>query len=257
MLYNAIIMYTQHTNNLIISADDFGVSEIANRNILALAHEKKIDRTAVMMGGKISPVEAQELLATGIKLDIHLHLLDKDFFVTREKEAGQGVVRRGTLFLMDVTSGRFSPAKVKFIWKKQIEDFHALFGKYPDGINSHEHMHFFPPFFRVALSLKEKFGIAFLRLGKWEYKTGQKSSLAAVILDNLRKINARVNHIFVTPPHIAKDVPYVLNTSDFLVSFDWIKDYDKFFEQLPDPGQTELVFHPERPEEFEFLKDNF
>ena len=250
-------MYTQHSNNLIISADDFGVSEIANRNILALAREKKIDRTGVMIGGHISPQEAQELLATGIKIDIHLHLLEKDFFAKREKEAGQGVVRRGILFLIDVTSGRFSSAKVKLIWKKQIEDFHALFGKYPDGLNSHEHMHFFPPFFRVAMTLKEKFGISFMRLGKWEYKTGLKLTLVAFLLNTLRRIDARLNHIFVTPPHIAKDVPYVLNTSDFLVSFDWIKDTDKFFENLPDPGQTELVFHPERPEEFAFLKNNF
>ncbi len=250
-------MYTQHSNNLIISADDFGVSEIANRNILALAREKKIDRTGVMMGGYISQQEAKELLATGIKIDIHLHLLEKDFFEKRKQEAGRGVFSRGLLFLIDVTSGRFSPAKVKLIWKKQIEDFHALFGRYPDGLNSHEHMHFFPLFFQPALALREKFGISFMRLGKWEYKAGLKFSLAAFILNTLRKINARRNRIFVTPPHIAKDVPYVLNTSDFLTSFDWITDADKFFENLPDPGQTELVFHPERAEEFEFLKNNF
>ncbi len=250
-------MYSEHSNNLIISADDFGVSETANRNILALARAKKIDRTGVMMGGKISPEEVQALIDTGIKIDIHLHLLEDDFFSKREGEAGRGVFLRGMLFMIDVTSGRYSSTKVKFIWKKQIEDFYVLFGKYPDGLNSHEHMHFFPWFFRVALSLREKFQISFMRLGKWEYKDGLKFSLAGLILNTLRKINGRVNQIFVTPPSIAKDVPYVLNTSDFLVSFDWIKDSEKFFDNLPSPGQTELVFHPERSEEFEFLKNNF
>ena len=250
-------MYSQYSHNLIISADDFGVSEIANRNILTLAREKKIDRTAVMMGGRISKEDAKDLLETGIKIDIHLHLLEKDFFATREKEAGRGVLRRGIIFLIDVTGGRFAPAKVKLIWKKQIEDFHVLFGRYPDGLNSHEHMHFFPPFFRVALSLKEKFGISFLRLGKWEYKLGLKFSAASFILNTLRRLDARWNHIFVTPPHIAKDLPDVLNTSDFLASFDWIADKDSFFENLSEPGQTELVFHPERPEEFKFLQENF
>lgn len=250
-------MYSEYLNNLIISADDFGVSETANRNILVLAREKKIDRTGVMMGGKISKEEAQALLATGVKIDIHLHLLEADFFDKREEEASRGVWRRGLLFLIDVTSGRYTSGKVKLIWKKQIEDFHALFGRYPDGLNSHEHMHYFPPFFRAALSLKEKYGISFVRLGKWKYKVGQKFILVSFILDNLRLINGRLNKIFVTPPHIAKDVPQVLNTSDFLVSFDWIIDTDKFFENLPEPGQTELVFHPERPEEFEFLKENF
>jgi len=250
-------MYSQHSNNLIISADDFGVSAVANRNILALAQEGKIDRTGVMMGGQISRAEAESLLASGIKIDIHLHLLEKDFFEKREKEASRGAIRRIILFLIDVTSGRYSAGKVKLIWKKQIEDFQTTFGRYPDGLNSHEHMHFFPPFFRVALALREKFSISFMRFGKWEYKTGLRFTLVTLILNLLRKINARANQIFVTPPHIAKDVPYVLNTSDFLVSFDWVEDREKFFENLPSPGQTELVFHPERTSEFEFLKSNF
>ncbi|MFA7319120.1 MAG: ChbG/HpnK family deacetylase [Parcubacteria group bacterium] len=250
-------MYTQHSNNLIISADDFGVSETANHNILALARAGKIDRAGVMMGGQISPEEARGLLESGIKLDIHLHLLEADYFAKRNGESERNVFGRMFIFAVDVLSGRYSSGKVKLIWKKQIEDFHVLFGKYPDGLNSHEHMHFFPPFFRVALALKEKFGISFMRLGKWEHKTGLNFTLVAFILNTLRRINARLNQIFVTPPHIAKDVPFVLNTSDFLVSFDWIKDYDKFFDQLPSPGQTELVFHPERPDEFEFLKENF
>lgn len=96
-----------------------------------------------------------------------------------------------------------------------------------------------------------------MRFGKWENKTGLRFALVAFILNTLRRVNARMNQIFVTPPHIAKDVPNVLNTSDFLVSFDWIRDQEKFFDSLPSPGQTELVFHPERPEEFEFLKNNF
>jgi len=249
-------MYSEHLNNLIISADDFGVSPEANRNILALAREKKIDRTGVMMGGKFSEDEIKELLESGIKIDIHLHLLEKDFFEKREEEASRGVFRRGFLFLIDVTSGRYTPGKVKQIWKKQIEDFRATFGRYPDGLNSHEHMHYFPPFFRVVLALRKELGISFVRLGKWKYKKGQKFTLIAFILDTLRVINGRLNRVFVTLPHIAKDVPYVLNTSDFLVSFDWINDKEKFFENLPDPGQTELVFHPERKEEFEFLKEN-
>ncbi len=214
-------MYTQYSHNLIISADDFGVSAEANRNILILAKENKIDRAGVMMGGRISREEAAALSASGIKIDIHLHLLDADYFAKRSGESDRNALRRIFLFALDVLSGRYAPGKVKLIWKKQIEDFHAMFGRYPDGLNSHEHMHFFPPFFRVALSLKEKFGISFMRLGKWEYKTGLNFTLVALILNTLRRINARVNQIFVTPPHIAKDVPEVLNTADFLASFDW------------------------------------
>ena len=37
--------------NLIISADDFGKSELANKNILSLAEAGKLDRISVMIEG--------------------------------------------------------------------------------------------------------------------------------------------------------------------------------------------------------------
>ena len=245
-------MRSEYSNNLIISADDFGVSAVANRNILALAREGRIDRTGVMMGGKFSAEEVQELLHSGVKIDIHLHLLEKNFFNEREKEAHRGVFRRVFFFGMGILSGRYSTRKVKAIWKKQIEDFHEIFGKYPDGLNSHEHMHFFPPFFSATLALKEKFNVPFIRLGRKENKIGLKFSLAGFIL----MILCKTNHIFVVKSKRAKNNIDRLNTSDFLISFDWVDDHEKLFQNLPISDQTELVFHPERSEEMEFLQKN-
>ncbi|HRY82866.1 MAG TPA: ChbG/HpnK family deacetylase [Candidatus Moranbacteria bacterium] len=248
-------MYTQYSNNLIISADDFGVSEKANRNILELAREKKIDRASVMMGGKISKKEAEELLESGVKIDIHLHLLEKEFFENRKKEAEKGIFKRTAVFLADFLIGAHSKAKVKIIWRKQIEDFHSLFGKYPDGINSHEHIHFFPPFFKAALKIKKEYGISYMRLGKLRYF--QKFGKAAFILNKLRMMNFRRNLIFFTPLGIARSYPFELNTSDFLVSFDWVENEEEFFENILENTQAELVFHPERDNEYEFLMKNF
>ena len=148
-------MYSQHSNNLIISADDFGVSEKANQAILELAREKKIDRVSVITGGKISKKEVKELLESGVKIDIHLCLLN---------ETQGGVVKRVAIFLLDFLTGWYSSGKVKIIWKKQIEEFKTIFGRYPDGINSHEHIHFFPPLFKTALKIKEEFKISYIRL---------------------------------------------------------------------------------------------
>jgi predicted glycoside hydrolase/deacetylase ChbG (UPF0249 family) len=233
-------MYSEYLNNLIVSADDFGVSEKANARILELAKVKKLDRVAVMMGGKISAEEAKELLETGAKLDIHLHFYSKDYFEKRKGESENGAFSRFFIFLIDFTVGRYSSAKVKMIWQNQIEEFHALFGKYPDGLNSHEHTHFFPTFFRAALKLKNKFAISYLRLGR--KKIPMRFIPVAFVLNTLRRFDIKKGDI---------------NTSDYLVSFDWIKDQPKFFENLPKAGQTELIFHPEREEEFQFLKENF
>lgn len=248
-------MYSQHSNNLIISADDFGVSEKANRAILELARDKKIDRTSVMMGGKISKDEVKDLLESGVKIDIHLHLLENNFFDKKEKKSKDGTTKRIAIFLLDFLTGWYGSAKVKIIWKKQIEEFKNIFGRYPDGINSHEHIHFFPPLFKTALKIKEEFKISYIRLGK--LKRRGKFGKTAFILDKLRLMNFRRNLIFFTPLGIARSYPFELNTSDFLVSFDWIKNPEEFFENIIEKTQTELVFHPERKNEYEFLMKNF
>ncbi len=236
-------MQLQKKDNLIITADDFGVSKIANQKILKVVQNQKIDRVAIMIGGKFSSEEIKKLLATGIKLDIHLHLLSRDFFQKRKEEPKGGAIKRGLVFLKDFLIGKYSSQKVKLIWEKQIKYFFQLFGQYPDGINSHEHMHFFPPFFRVALSLKNKYKVDYIRLGK--KGSDLKFIPVAFILNVLRKINLKFNSIAN------------LKTSDYLISFDWLTMTKNFSKQFPKKGKTELVFHPERKEEYDFLEKNF
>lgn len=248
-------MFSQYSNNLIISTDDFGVSKLANERILRLAREKKIDRVAVMAGGAYSQEEAKELAATGVKLDIHLYLLPEDYFKKRQGEKSDNVFKRVFVFLIDLMSGRYSAGKVRLVWQKQIEDFKEAFGRYPDGLNSHEHLHFFPSLFRSILRLKDKYSIAYLRLGKDRLPLG--FNMIAFILNTLRRIDIRLNKLAFPPTDDARVFAGETNTSDYLVSFDWITDADKFFESLPEIGQTELVFHPEREAEFDFLMKNF
>ncbi|HHE46065.1 MAG TPA: ChbG/HpnK family deacetylase [Candidatus Moranbacteria bacterium] len=236
-------MQWQKRDHLIISADDFGVSKKANEAILEVAQKGKIDRVAVMVGGEISEEEIKEILKTKVKLDIHLHLLDKEFFQNRKGEPSRKTIQRSIIFLTYFLTGKYSSRKVGFIWKKQIEGFYKMFKRYPDGINSHEHLHFFPPFFKVALKLKKEFSITYLRLGKKE--SGLKFNAVAFILNTLRKINLKFNRTIK------------LNISDYLISFDWLEEQKNFLENLPKKEKTEIVFHPERKEERQFLLENF
>jgi predicted glycoside hydrolase/deacetylase ChbG (UPF0249 family) len=150
-------------HKLVFSADDFGASQKANDNILELVSLRKIDRVAVMMNGKFTDTEIEALLSSGVKLDIHLDAQQK---IEQDRKLKAGVFGRIFKFLKNYVTGQNSPQKIGLIWERQIEDFRNRFGRYPDGLNSHQHIHFFPPYFKIALELCRKYDLEFMRFGK-------------------------------------------------------------------------------------------
>lgn len=246
---------------IIVSADDFGQSPRANANILHLLSLKKLQRVSVMIEGKFSQEEINLLINSRVEIDLHL-----DFFsLLKNDPAGRkktGAFGRLGAFLKDYLSGRISVPKVAKDWTRQLEKFRGIFGKDPAGLNSHEHIHFFPPFFKSILALAKKSEIKYLRFGKKDFV--KATNFVSSIIFFLRKINRR--------RFLASD----LTSSDFLVSLDWLKK-DPFkkinphtkrllcpaskradyfgvgVNQLP-PGEIELIIHPERTAEWEFIK---
>jgi predicted glycoside hydrolase/deacetylase ChbG (UPF0249 family) len=230
--------YSSHRQRLIVSADDFGVSPRANRNIRYLIMLGKIDRVGIMVHGSFSDKEIEEIIKSGVKLDIHLDILHK-FHENRKKR--KSAVLRGIEFVGKLISGELSSKKVEADWQGQIEKFREIFGKNPDGINSHEHVHFFPPFFRVALKLESQYSIPYIRFGDsgmFHYKP------VAHILHWMRIFDRRA----------CKQSGCV--SSGTLVSLDWIKDMDKFLDNLPE-GTIEIACHPEIAEDFVRIKKYF
>jgi predicted glycoside hydrolase/deacetylase ChbG (UPF0249 family) len=229
----------KNRQNLIVSADDFGISETANRNILELVRAGKVDRVSVMSEGTVSPNEIQELLESGVKLDIHLELKNASDLKNRKLKAG--VFGRTASFFWKLIMGANGKKAVKKRWEEQIEKFKALFGKYPDGINSHEHVHFFPSYFKIAAELGKTDGIFYIRIGK---KSVQRFCLVCFILNCLRVIDQKS---FQSSS---------METSEFMASGDWTSgNIEEFIKNLP--GKTELIFHPERQDEFEIIKNYF
>lgn len=219
-------------NPIIFSADDFGKSDTANRNILNLAKLGKIDRVSVMINGNFSKEEVSELLGSKIKLDIHLEL-------SKNKEEYNGIFIRSFLFLGKLFVRKNNVKQVSENWEKQVKKFLKIFDKAPDGLNSHEHVHFFPPYFKIALKLCQKYKISYLRFGsKGTITDGNKIGWILKILNLISNNKSRVADI---------------DSSDYLTSLDWIKNYSVFSRQLPG-GSTELVCHPEREKEYKLLK---
>ena len=228
-----------HRYRIHIAADDFGISPRANRNILYLISLGKIDRVAVMPFGSISPEEVKELAASGVRLDIHLDILH-EYHTSRKKRTS--ALYRSMEFAMKVSTGKLSCKKVERDWRKQIDAFIEIFGKSPDGLNSHEHVHFFPPFFKIATRLQKEYSIPYIRFG--DSISMPHHNIVSHILHWMRVANKRY---FIKNGNVSSRV---------LLSMDWIDDPEKLLENLPE-GTIEIACHPELAEDVVKIKKYF
>lgn len=222
----------------IISFDDFGISEIANEKITELLALGKARRVSIMMNGTLRPEDAQFLLGCGASLDIHL---DRKKEIDENRKLKDGAFRRLAVFLFSYVFGSSRPSKVEETWGEQIERFQATFHRLPDGISSHEHVHFFPPYFNVMLNLAKKHNIRYMRFG---LESSENYNAVAFVLNILRRLNKK------------NFLRSGMKSSDFMVSWDWIEKYDftQYVDSVAAHKTTEIIFHPERPEEFALLQ---
>jgi predicted glycoside hydrolase/deacetylase ChbG (UPF0249 family) len=240
-------MLQEKRKNLIITADDFGKNELANRNILKLAKAGKLDRVSVMADGVFAPGEIEELKNTGVKLDIHFELVWQK---RRRNLLSDKALRQTAVFFANYIYGdwpvpenpRSGKKSVEKEWKYQIENFTKMFGRTPDGISSHEHSHFFPAYFGVAVDLANHNDISFIRFGKKGF--WGKGNPKKIILGILRWIDSK------------KFFKSKLDSADFFTSLDWAGNMNEFLKNIPD-GKTEMACHPERKEELELIEKYF
>lgn len=222
----------------IISLDDFGISRIANDRILKLVDMGGIGRVSVMVYGSINKEDVDSLMRSGVKLDIHL---DMDSKIDGDRKLKDGFFKRVVFFVVGYFLGKYQPEKIRASWEDQIRDFKRIFGRNPDGLNSHQHIHFFPPFWKIALGLAKKHDIRYVRSGK---RGARKPNLVSFALDSLRVINKRYLS------------GYKLDSSDVLLSADWFAGFalGGYCKSISSDKRIEIIFHPEREEEYDFLR---
>lgn len=218
---------------IILSADDFGKTEEGNARILELAQKGKLDRVAIMVNRDFfSAKDLAQIKTCPVALDIHLEF-------PFQKKKSRSIVKRSFLFLYHHLTNQKS---ISAGWEEQIQKFISLFGRIPDGLNAHEHIHFFPPYFKAAIRLCEKHKIPYLRFGKISVIKNHKA--ISHILFRLHKKNR--------PAFAASH----LLSSDYLVSLDWVHNIEKFLQNLPN-GRTEIVCHPRREKEYALIEKLF
>lgn len=233
--YTMVLMEEAWWQNLNceITFDDFGISPKANEHILTLTALLPKIRVAVMMNGRFSQAEKDQLIASQAALDIHLDrettlmLLPKMSFAKR-------VIR----FLQSKKQSQ----DVGAIWRQQLQEFHAVFGKYPERLTTHEHVHFFSGYFREFVAIARELGVKRIRFGS-QYSSHY--TLVAFVLNFLRLWNQGIFR------------KSGLQTTQYLLSWDWVASRKKPQEEIENylqRGSTEIIFHPERDEEFIFLK---
>lgn len=224
---------------LVISADDFGISRTANDSILALAEARKLDRVAVMADGTFNPEDIARLKKSGVKLDIHL---DSTHSPSSARKLKESVLLRTLVFFSKNFPSLLDAGSEKSRWEEQLEKFHSLFGRAPDGLNSHHHIHFFPTYFKAVARLAQENGIPFVRFGKKSLV--RHRGKVYFILYWLRKMD------------LESFRASRLESSDHMFSLDWPEDIRETLARLPE-GTTEIVCHPERKNEFELIHRYF
>jgi len=216
----------------VVTADDYGIRQTAEP-ILRLVHEGKIDRVAVMIH-YVSSGQAKALQDTGIKIDLHLELID---ILKSGDKIYDNVPKRSLNFAIRYGLGMVTKNKVRREWESQIKRFQEVFGRLPDGLDSHEHIHYFPSFLKVCVELAEEYDIPFVRFGKKGLLPHLHNSLSGKILNFFWK---QTQSFFSETNRV---------TTDYVVSLDWFSDFNTFLKHLPE-GTIELAVHPEREEDY-------
>lgn len=223
---------------IILTADDFGISNEANLNILELVRIGKINRVAVISNGIFTEQDKKQLIDSGVKIDVHLNITED---ILGARKIKRNPIKEGSSFLLKVFSGKLNNKLVYDNWDRDIKLFIEKFNRNPDGINSHQHVHFFPPYFEITLKLKKHYHIPFIRFGSSAILGKSKTKNVISILRSRNK-NKFLNS--------------GSRSTEYLTNLDWIGDPDLFFGKNKE-GVLEIACHPERREEFNYIMEKF
>jgi predicted glycoside hydrolase/deacetylase ChbG (UPF0249 family) len=227
-----------------LCADDYGMSPAIDAAICDLIARGRINATSVMVASpNFSQDQATTLLAAvASHAVIGLHVTLTAPF--RPLSAGFAPLRAGAFLPLEAMAGRalirsLTPALLNAEIAAQFSAFRATFGRAPDFVDGHQHIHVFPQIREAALrALKQNAPQAWLR--QCGRPVAARKGLAdpkGLILDalsgKLRKLAAqygvRTNAAFA-------------GTYAFQANADYVKLFPGFLEALPDGGL--VMCHP-------------
>jgi chitin disaccharide deacetylase len=156
---------------LIVTADDFGLSEKVNEGILEAFHKGVVRNTTLMVNYPDAEASVACLKqAKGLDVGIHLNLTSGPP-VLSPGQVPSLVDRRGKFFglgpfLTRAVLGRIDWSDVRNEWRAQIERGIHM-GCHFSSITGHQHIHMLPPLAKISASLVKEYGITAVRLSRF------------------------------------------------------------------------------------------
>lgn len=139
---------------LIVTADDFGLHAEINAGVEE-AHRRGILTHASLMAGGPAVKEAIRLARELPRLGVGVHLT--------VKSPVSGTPLHYGAFLRHMATRRLTVLKIRRQWREQIAFLRGQ-GVTLTHMDSHQHLHLFPPLFSVASALAREHGIGRLRV---------------------------------------------------------------------------------------------
>ncbi len=227
-----------------LSADDYGISPAVSAGIRDLIARGRLNATSVMVVTPSFSASAADALrdAAATHAAIGLHLtLTAPFHPLR---AGFAPLRDGAFLPLNAMAGRallrsLNPALLELEISSQFAAFHAAFGRAPDFVDGHQHIHLFP-----------QIGEALLRVSKsaapqaWLRQCGRPASAPKSLADPKGLVLDRLSARFRTlaTRHGLPTNPAFAGTYSFRPDADYAKLFPGFLDGLPD-GSV-VMCHP-------------
>lgn len=133
--------------NLIVNADDFGLSEGTNHGIIE-AHERGIVTSTSLMVRQPAAASAVDFAKSHLALAVGLHL-----------DLGEWEWRDGEWFQMYHVVPTDDAAAVADELERQLGIFRELVGRAPTHLDSHQHVHQHEPVRSAAIAVAARLGV--------------------------------------------------------------------------------------------------
>jgi chitin disaccharide deacetylase len=236
---------------LVVTGDDFGLTPGVNRGIV-YAHTHGVLTHASLMATTAFTADAIDLALGTPSLSVGLHLVLVD---------GRSCLPSGSIASLVDAGGRFRPTAGEFVrdWslcridpdevehelRAQIEHVLAA-GLHPTHLDSHKHLHMWPPIFQTVVRLACHYEVPAIRipverpvLGLIGWNRHERPARAQAIANALTAPLAWLNRL--TLDRKGLDVAFFVGrVHTGLLSLERLK---QTLERLP-PGRSELMTHP-------------
>ena len=167
---------------LIVNADDYGLTQGVSRAILAAAEGGVVTSTSVLAVAPAFATTSSWLASTVIGVGAHLALVGEDPPLLAAREIPTLVDRTGAFsaswrqLLPKVATGRIDLADVRRELTAQLEAIRGA-GLQVTHVDTHQHVHLWPPLGKVVLEVASQAGIRAVRI----IRSGERSPVGVTV----------------------------------------------------------------------------